>query len=80
VAGRLRRSYERLRQSDERIINSRIGWLLPGGAAFKLGQRAGRRGSQRSHWWLLLTGDWLNWWNYNVGRDRAAAEQPAREE
>lgn len=70
MSGRLRRGYERLRRSDERIMESRAGWLLPGGAAYKLGQRAGRRGSRRDRFWLFLAGDWLNWWNYNVGRDR----------
>jgi hypothetical protein len=58
-------------------MESRAGWLLPGGAAYKIGQRAGRRGSRRRQSWLFFTGDWLNWWNYNVGRDRGEVDDSA---
>lgn len=50
------------------------GWLLPGGFAYKLGQRVGRRQQHvdgRERLWAYLLG-WLNGWNYNVGRERAA--------
>lgn len=65
--------YQRLRRSDERIMESRIGWLLPGGAAYKLGQRD-TRGDGRARLWPYL-GGWLNGWNYNVGRERARRRQ-----
>ncbi len=55
-------------------MDSRAGWLLPGGSAYKVGRYAGRRGSRHTAFWLLLTGNWLDWWNYNAGRERAATE------
>jgi hypothetical protein len=51
-------------------MDSRVGWFLPGGVAYKLGQRAGSRGRRRDGLLLLLSGRWLDWWNYNVGRER----------
>ena len=72
--------WQSLRASDRRIMDSRFGWLLPGGAALKLGQRAGRQGTRRDRFWLLLTGHPLDWWNYNVGRERGEAQRPSTDE
>jgi hypothetical protein len=56
-------------------MDSPLGWLLPGGAAYKLGRRSARRGGDSS-WrkWPFLAG-LLDGWNYNVGRERARREQ-----
>lgn len=67
--------WRRLRGTDQRIMDSRAGWVLPGGAAYKAGRFAGRRGSRQGALWLLLSGNWLDWWNYNAGREQAAVER-----
>jgi hypothetical protein len=49
--------WERLRRSDERITDSPAGWLLPGGAAYKLGRRSGREGTDpRWRRWPFVAG------------------------
>jgi hypothetical protein len=71
--GRMRSFFERLRRSDERILESPAGWLLPGGWAYKLGRR-NYEGTPRWRVWPL-GGGLLDWWNYNVGRERARRER-----
>jgi len=61
-------------------MDSSLGWLLPGGAALKLGERAGRRGRRGDRFWLHLTGHPFDWWNYNVGRERGEAQRSANDE
>jgi hypothetical protein len=71
----LRETWARLRRLDERIVDSPIGWLLPGGASYKVGRR--HPGSSDRSWpyWfgVLLQGPVrgaLSGWNYNAGRER----------
>jgi hypothetical protein len=66
--------WQRLRRSDERIMDSPVGWLLPGGAAYKLGRRSATRGDKTLHLWPFAAG-LLDGWNYNVGRERARRKQ-----
>ena len=64
----------RARRLDDRIYESRAGWLMPGGIFYKLGQRD--TGS-RERWWPYLFG-LIDGWMYNAGRvrRRARGEQP----
>jgi hypothetical protein len=55
-------------------MDSPVGWLLPGGAAYKFGRMSGRHGKKRWHKMPFLAG-LLDGWNYNVGRERARREQ-----
>jgi hypothetical protein len=48
-------------------MDSRVGWLLPGGIAYKVGQRDPKRGERLVPY---LFGA-LDGWNYNAGRERA---------
>lgn len=66
--------WQRLRKSDERIMDSPVGWILPGGAAYKLGRRSAKHGKKTWHKLPFVAG-LLDGWNYNVGRERARREQ-----
>jgi hypothetical protein len=52
-------------------MDSKLGWLLPGGFEYKLGQRDR---SENERWWVYLLGP-LRGWNYNAGRERAARDR-----
>lgn len=55
-----------------------VGWVLPGGIAYKLGRRSGLRDTDpRWRRWPFL-GGLLDGWNYNVGRERSLRERSAR--
>lgn len=55
---------------DERVYESRAGWMMPGGLFWKLGRRDDKPGERV---WPYLTG-LLNGWMYNAGRLRRAQE------
>ena len=55
-------------------MDSPVGWILPGGAAYKLGRRSAKHGKKTWHKLPFLAG-LLDGWNYNVGRERARREQ-----
>jgi hypothetical protein len=65
------RTWDRLRALDQRLMDSKLGWLLPGGFEYKLGQRDR---SENERWWVYLLGP-LRGWNYNAGRERAARDR-----
>lgn len=66
-----------IRRGVEALWDSPIGWIVPGGAPYKLGRRDGAEST--------LAGSWLIWgvWGerlYDRGRRRTVAEhqEPAR--
>ena len=66
-----------IRRGVEALWDSPIGWIVPGGAPYKLGRRNGAEST--------LAGSWLIWgvWGerlYDRGRRRTVAEhqEPAR--
>jgi hypothetical protein len=56
-------------------MESPVGWVLPGGFAYKLGRRSGRKDTD-PRWkpWPFVGGA-LDGWNYNVGRERSLRER-----
>lgn len=66
-----------LRRLDDRALNSRLGWLLPGGLGifYKLGRRD--RSPRERLWPYLL--DPLCGWLYNSGREDALRQAARRE-
>ncbi len=58
----------------ERLWESRWGWILPFGAAWKLGRRHGANPPAKSSLWVLLVWDVWSERIYNRGRERTIAE------
>jgi hypothetical protein len=65
------------RRTDERIMRSPFGWVLPGGIGAKLGEKDS---SPDTKWWpYILGGPWQGLLYNSARRRRAAEALPAEE-
>jgi hypothetical protein len=67
---------EKLWRLDDRAYESRLGWLMPGGIAWKLGRRSAKPGERA---WPYFFG-FMDGWFFNAARERTAKERAAQEQ
>jgi hypothetical protein len=67
---------DRLWRLDDRVYESRLGWLMPGGVFWKLGRRDSSGRERIAPYFLGFTEGWF----YNAARARSAREARAQEQ
>src|SRR3954447_1308380 len=67
----------RWEQTNERLRSSRVGWIMPGGVATKLGSRDR---TPETNWLAYLVGGLLNGWLYNRARPLKAEPSPEEQD